>query len=103
MTDGSSTVHLYLPKLATTFREGYSADLLQQRPARGADGRNCGSAPLSMAIAVGVGRFAGAWALYTRSSAVRWYRLLAAVGFKSAAQREHLIVLVAATCIQNLD
>jgi SulP family sulfate permease len=54
MPDGTATAHLYLPKLMTTFRDGYSADHLRSDLVAGLT-VSIVALPLSMAIAVASG------------------------------------------------
>ena len=68
MPDGSSTAHLYKPKLATVLNEGYTAEAFQKDIAAALTVAVV-ALPLSMAIAVasGVGPERG---LYSRSAAL---------------------------------
>ena len=54
MPDGSATAHLYLPKIATTFQEGYSLGTLRSDALAGLTVAVV-ALPLSMAIAVASG------------------------------------------------
>src|SRR6476646_1848323 len=54
MPDGTATAHLYLPKLATTFSEGYGLDHLRKDTAAALTVAIV-ALPLSMAIAVASG------------------------------------------------
>ncbi|MGA3306725.1 MAG: SulP family inorganic anion transporter, partial [Stellaceae bacterium] len=54
MPDGSATAHLYLPKLVTTFSEGYSLDYFR-KDIMAALTVAIVALPLSMAIAVASG------------------------------------------------
>jgi SulP family sulfate permease len=95
MTDGSSTVHLYLPKLVTTFREGYTTELLR-KDLLAALTVAIVALPLSMAIAVasGVSPERGLYASIVGGA------LVSALGgsrFQIGGPAGAFIVLVAAT------
>jgi SulP family sulfate permease len=95
MPDGSSTTHLLLPKLATTFREGYGLGALR-KDAIAALTVAIVALPLSMAIAVasGVGPERG---LYTAIVGGFVVSLLSGSRFQIGGPAGAFIVLVAAT------
>ena len=98
MPDGSSTVHLYRPKLVTTFVEGYSLDKLRKDSLAGLTVAIV-ALPLSMAIAVASG-VSPERGLYT---AIIGGFLVSALGgsrFQIGGPAGAFIVLVAATLTQ---
>src|SRR5262252_3650178 len=95
MPDGSSTTHLYQPKLVATLTEGYSLDTFR-RDAAAALTVAIVALPLSMAIAVASG-VSPARGLYT---AIIGGALVSALGgsrFQIGGPAGAFIVLVAAT------
>jgi SulP family sulfate permease len=95
MPDGSSTAHLYLPKLFTVLREGYGADALR-RDLVAALTVAIVALPLSMAIAVasGVGPERG---LYTAIVGGFLVSALSGSRFQIGGPAGAFIVLVSAT------
>ncbi|MGY3616785.1 SulP family sulfate permease [Bradyrhizobium sp. USDA 10063] len=98
MSDGSSTAHLYRPKLVTTLGEGYSLDKLRQDAVAGLTVAVV-ALPLSMAIAVASG-VTPERGLFT---AIVGGFLVSALGgsrFQIGGPAGAFIVLVAATVAQ---
>ena len=98
MPDGSSTAHLYRPKLVTILGEGYSLDKLRQDAVAGLTVA-VGALPLSMAIAVASG-VTPERGLFT---AIVGGFLVSALGgsrFQIGGPAGAFIVLVAATVAQ---
>ena len=95
MTDGSLTAHLYLPKLVTTFREGYSAELLR-KDMLAALTVAIVALPLSMAIAVASG-VSPERGLYTSIVGGALVSALGGSRFQIGGPAGAFIVLVAAT------
>src|SRR5690242_11290409 len=98
MPDGSSTTHLYRPKLVTTLGEGYSLDKLRQDAVAGLTVAVV-ALPLSMAIAVASG-VTPERGLFT---AIVGGFLVSALGgsrFQIGGPAGAFIVLVAATAAQ---
>jgi sulfate permease, SulP family len=83
MPDGSSTAHLYRPKLLTTLGEGYSLGKLRQDAVAGLTVAVV-ALPLSMAIAVASG-VTPERGLFT--AIVGGFLVSAAADFKSAARQ----------------
>jgi SulP family sulfate permease len=99
MTDGSATAHLYLPKLVTTFREGYSLGYFR-KDILAALTVAVVALPLSMAIAVASG-VSPARGLYT---AIVGGALVSALGgsrFQIGGPAGAFVVLVAATVAKS--
>ena len=95
MPDGSSTAHLYRPKLATAFAEGYGLDALRKDAAAGLTVAIV-ALPLSMAIAVASG-VSPAQGLFT---AIVGGALVSALGgsrYQIGGPAGAFIVLVSAT------
>jgi SulP family sulfate permease len=95
MPDGTSTAHLYLPKLVTTLREGYTADLFR-RDVVAALTVAIVALPLSMAIAVASG-VTPERGLYTAIVGGTLVSALSGSRFQIGGPAGAFIVLVAAT------
>jgi SulP family sulfate permease len=95
MPDGSSTAHLYLPKLATTLREGYTAALFRKDVMAGLTVAIV-ALPLSMAIAVASG-VSPERGLYTAVVGGALVSALSGSRFQIGGPAGAFIVLVAAT------
>jgi SulP family sulfate permease len=95
MPDGTATSHLYLPKLATVFREGYNLDALR-RDALAALTVAIVAVPLSMAIAVASG-VSPARGLYTAVVGGFCVSALSGSRFQIGGPAGAFIVFVAAT------
>jgi len=95
MPDGTATAHLYLPKLATTFKEGYSLDLLRRDAAAGLTVAIV-ALPLSMAIAVASG-VSPERGLYTAIIGGALVSALSGSRFQIGGPAGAFIVLVAGT------
>ncbi|HKQ44072.1 MAG TPA: solute carrier family 23 protein [Rhizomicrobium sp.] len=98
MPDGSSTVHLYRPKLVTTFIEGYSLDKLRKDSLAGLTVAIV-ALPLSMAIAVASG-VSPERGLYTAIIGGFLVSVLGGSRFQIGGPAGAFIVLVAATLTQ---
>jgi SulP family sulfate permease len=95
MTDGTATAHLYLPKLVTVLREGYSLEALR-KDALAALTVAIVAVPLSMAIAVASG-VSPARGLYTAVVGGFCVSALSGSRFQIGGPAGAFIVLVAAT------
>src|ERR1700733_7456944 len=95
MPDGSATAHLYLPKLVTTFSEGYSLDYFR-KDIMAALTVAIGALPLSMAIAVASG-VSPERGLYTSIVGGVLVSALGGSRFQIGGPAGAFIVLVAAT------
>lgn len=95
MPDGTATTHLYLPKLATVFREGYGPRDLGRDALAGLTVAIV-ALPLSMAIAVGSG-VSPARGLYTAIAGGFVVSALSGSRFQIGGPAGAFIVLVAAT------
>jgi SulP family sulfate permease len=95
MPDGTTTAHLFRPKLATTFREGYSLEALR-KDALAALTVAIVALPLSMAIAVASGVSPGR-GLYTAVVGGFCVSALSGSRFQIGGPAGAFIVLVAAT------
>ena len=98
MPDGSATAHLYLPKLATTFQEGYGLGKLREDALAGLTVAVV-ALPLSMAIAVASG-VSPAQGLFT--SVVGGFVVSALGGsrYQIGGPAGAFIVLVSATAVR---
>jgi SulP family sulfate permease len=95
MPDGTSTAHLYLPKLATVIREGYTGDHFRKDAVAGLTVAIV-ALPLSMAIAVASG-VTPERGLYTAVIGGALVSLLSGSRYQIGGPAGAFIVLVAAT------
>ena len=95
MPDGTATAHLYLPKIATSFREGYDLGTLRQDALAGLTVAVV-ALPLSMAIAVASG-VSPAQGLFTSIVGGFVVSALGGSRFQIGGPAGAFIVLVAAT------
>lgn len=95
MPDGTATAHLYLPKLITTFREGYRADHFRRDAVAGLTVAIV-ALPLSMAIAVASG-VTPERGLYTAIIGGAIVSLLSGSRYQIGGPAGAFIVLMAAT------
>ena len=99
MPDGSSTAHLYRPKLLTIFREGYGLDAFR-RDALAALTVAIVALPLSMAIAIASG-VSPERGLYTTIVGGFLVSMLGGSRFQIGGPAGAFILLVAATMAQH--